>query len=52
MTDSAAVGAVHAEFFKAIRPTSTMRAGVRFIDPALLVEIEADAYVASTPVPS
>nr|WP_221220509.1 RidA family protein [Mycolicibacterium sp. BK634] len=39
------VGAVHAEFFGAIRPAATMVAVAALIEPGLLVEIEADAYV-------
>ncbi len=37
------VGQVHGEFFGSIRPASTMAQVTRFIDPAWLVEIEADA---------
>ncbi|EHB44085.1 Endoribonuclease L-PSP [Mycolicibacterium rhodesiae JS60] len=39
------VGAVHAEFFGAVRPTATMVEVAALIEPGLLVEIEADAYV-------
>ncbi len=39
------VGRVHAEVFAAIRPAATMVEVRRLIDPALLVEIEADAVV-------
>ena len=35
----------HGEFFAAIRPASTMVEVRALIDPAMLVEIEADAYV-------
>ncbi|KDE97830.1 endoribonuclease L-PSP [Mycolicibacterium aromaticivorans JS19b1 = JCM 16368] len=48
VTDIAAwrgVGAVHAEFFGAIRPAATMVEVAALIEPGLLVEIEADAYV-------
>jgi enamine deaminase RidA (YjgF/YER057c/UK114 family) len=36
----------HGEFFRDIRPASTFIQIVRAIDPAWLVEIEADAIVA------
>ena len=39
------VAAVHAEFFENIRPVATMIEVSALIAPALLVEIEADAYV-------
>jgi len=39
------VGRVHREVFAAIRPAATMVEVRRLIDPALLVEIEADAVV-------
>ena len=38
-----AVGRVHGEFFGDVRPASTMVEVSRLIDPAMLVEIEADA---------
>jgi enamine deaminase RidA (YjgF/YER057c/UK114 family) len=38
------VGAVHSEVFGAIRPAATMVEVSALIDPALQVEIEADAY--------
>jgi len=37
------IGAVHGEVFAAIRPATTMVEVARLIDPAALVEIEADA---------
>jgi len=40
------VGAVHAEFFGSVRPAATMVQVAALIEPGLLVEIEADAYVA------
>jgi enamine deaminase RidA (YjgF/YER057c/UK114 family) len=43
--DWQAVAAVHGEFFRDIRPASTIVQVVRFIDPEWLVEIEADAVV-------
>lgn len=41
-----AVGRAHGEVFGAIRPASTMVEVRRLIHPDLLVEIEADAFVA------
>lgn len=43
--DWEAVSAVHGEFFAAIRPESTMVQVAPLIDPAWLVEIEAEAIV-------
>ena len=39
------VGRVHGEVFRQVRPASTMVEVRRLIDPALLVEVEADAVV-------
>ena len=39
------IGRAHGEFFRDIRPASTMIEVSRLIDPAMLVEIEADAIV-------
>jgi enamine deaminase RidA (YjgF/YER057c/UK114 family) len=40
-----AIAAVHAEFFRDVRPVATMVEVRRLISPELLVEIEVDAYV-------
>jgi enamine deaminase RidA (YjgF/YER057c/UK114 family) len=36
---------VHGEYFGAIRPASAMVEVSGLVDPAMLVEIEVDAYV-------
>ena len=43
--DWQAVAAVHAEFFRDIRPANTIMQISRFIDPEWLLELEADAVV-------
>jgi enamine deaminase RidA (YjgF/YER057c/UK114 family) len=40
------IGRVHAEFFKDVRPATTMVEVAKLIDAEALVEIEADAVVA------
>ena len=45
--DWEAVAHVHGEVFGAIRPANTVMQVTRFIDPAWLVEIEADAVIAA-----
>ena len=41
------IGRAHGEFFGQVRPAATMVEVTRLIDPAMLVEIEADAYMPS-----
>lgn len=41
------IGRAHGEFFGRVRPVATMVEVTRLIDPAMLVEIEADAYLPS-----
>jgi enamine deaminase RidA (YjgF/YER057c/UK114 family) len=53
--DWEAVGRAHGEYFRNVRPAATMVEVRRLIDPAMLVEIEADALLsdgsADVPIP-
>ncbi len=44
--DMDAVGKANGELFSEIRPALTILAGLKFINPEMLVEIEVDAYKA------
>lgn len=43
-SDMDAAGKANGELFSEIRPAATILAGLRFINPAMLVEIEVDSY--------
>jgi len=43
-SDLAAVGEAHGRVFGEIRPALVLLAGMKFVNPAMLVEIEADAW--------
>jgi enamine deaminase RidA (YjgF/YER057c/UK114 family) len=43
------VGRAHGEFFREIRPAAAMMGVSGFVSPAMLVEIEADAYITPKP---
>lgn len=47
IADWPAVGAELGRAFGAIRPANTLLGGIAFVDPAMLVEIEADAVIGS-----
>jgi enamine deaminase RidA (YjgF/YER057c/UK114 family) len=49
LDDWKAVGQVHGEFFKGVRPAATFVQVTRFIDPDWLVEVEADAVTDTPP---
>ncbi|MEY3407461.1 MAG: hypothetical protein RL038_522 [Actinomycetota bacterium] len=44
--DMDAAGKANGELFSEIRPSATMLAGIKFINPEMLVEIEVDSYKA------
>jgi enamine deaminase RidA (YjgF/YER057c/UK114 family) len=45
-SDMDVAGRAHGELFGTIRPAATMLAGIQFINPAMLVEVEVDSYKA------
>jgi enamine deaminase RidA (YjgF/YER057c/UK114 family) len=45
-SDMDAVGEAHGEVFGTVKPAATIIAGLHFINPEMLVEIEVDSYKA------
>jgi enamine deaminase RidA (YjgF/YER057c/UK114 family) len=45
ISDAEEIGKAHAEFFKKIKPASTMIEISKLVDPQMLVEIEVDAVI-------
>jgi len=43
-SDMDAVGKAHGELLGEVRPAATMLAGIKFINPKMLVEVEVDAW--------
>jgi enamine deaminase RidA (YjgF/YER057c/UK114 family) len=47
LADGEAAGRAHGEIFSAIRPAATLIAVQALVEPELLVEIEAEAYLST-----
>ncbi len=52
IADWEAIGRAHGEFFRAVMPAATMVQVSRLIDPAMLVEIEAEAILPAQSPPT